>query len=153
MTAQTIMNPNPVTLRPTDTVGTATEYILNHHLRHLPIVDENGRYLGIFGIYSLLRLILPQAATVEGGLEDISFLHGPLSDLGKRLRHVEGESVMKGLRQDIPLVHPETPLMETVLLLLRARIALPVVEKETGRLAGIISSWGALEKIVEAKGG
>ncbi len=57
------------------------------------------------------------------------------------------ESVLKGVRQDIPVVHPDTPLMETVLLLLRSRIALPVVDKNTGRLVGMISSWGALEKL------
>jgi CBS domain-containing protein len=152
MTAQTIMNPHPVVLHRSDTVGTAAQHILSHHLRHLPVVDEQGRYLGIFGIYSLLRLTLPKAATIEGGLEDLSFISGSLGDLGEHLRQMESESVLVGLRQDIPVVHPDTPLMETVLLLLRARIALPVVERDTGRLVGMISSWEALERIVSSRG-
>lgn len=149
MTAQTLMDPNPVVLRSTDTVSTATEYLLSHHLRHVPVVDEQGRYLGIFGIFSLLRLTLPKAATLDHGLDDISFIHGDLGDLGAHLREVGGQSVVSCLRQDVPVVHPETPLMETVLLLLRARIALPVVDKASGRLVGMISSWRALERIVE----
>lgn len=152
MTAQTIMNPNPVVLHATDTVGKAARYLLDHHLRHLPVVDKQGCYLGTFGIYSLLRLTLPKAATVEQGLDNVAFLTGGLKELGGHLRDVAGQSVVKGLRQDIEVVHPETPLMETVLLLLRARTALAVVDKETGRLVGMISSWEALDKIA-AEGG
>lgn len=40
MTARTLMNSQPVVLRPTDTVATATAHILKHHLRHLPVIDE-----------------------------------------------------------------------------------------------------------------
>jgi CBS domain-containing protein len=55
---------------------------------------------------------------------------------------------MTCLRKDIPVVHPDTPLLETVLLLLESRIALPVVDKDTGRLVGKIPSRTALGKIV-----
>ena len=147
-TAQTIMDPNPVVLHPTDTIGTATRYILSHHLRHVPVVDEQGRYLGIFGIYSLLRLILPKVATMELGLNDVSFIPCTLQELGDRLREVEADSVMTCLRKDVPVVHPDTPLLETVLLLLDSRIALPVVDKGSGRLVGKILSRGTLGKIV-----
>jgi CBS domain-containing protein len=149
MTAQTIMNPTPVVLHPSDTVGTASRYLLDHHLRHVPVVDEAGRYLGIFGIFSLLRRTLPQAATLEGGLENLSFVSDGLQELREHLQQVADESVLTCVRQDIPVVHSDTPLMETVLVLLRTRIALPVVEKGTGRLVGIISSWDALKTIVD----
>lgn len=148
MNAQMIMNPKPVVLHTTDTVGTAANYILSHHLRHLPVVDDQGRYLGIFGIYSLLRLTLPKALTLEQGLTSVPFVSHALPDLHQRLHELAGESVVSCLRQDVEVVNPETPLMETVLILLRARMGLPVVEKKTGRLAGMISSWEVLEKIV-----
>jgi CBS domain-containing protein len=148
MTAQTIMNSQPVVLRDTDTVGTAVQSILTHHLRHLPVVDKNGRYLGIFGIYSLLRLTLPVSLTLEQGLESVPFFHCTLEELRDHLHAQWDSSVVSCLRQDIPALRPDTSLMDTVLTLLRARIALPVVNKETGRLEGMISSWGALETIV-----
>ncbi len=148
MTAQTIMNANPVVLHPADTVGTAARYLVSHHLRHVPVVDEEGRYLGVFGIFSLLQLMLPKAATVDRGLKSLSFVGDSVEELREHLRAVAGESVLSGLRKGIPVVHPDTPLMETVLLLLRTRIALPVVEKDTGRLVGMISSWDALQQIV-----
>lgn len=148
MTAQTIMNPNPTVLRSPDTVGTAARFILSHHLRHLPVVDEQGRYLGMFGIFSLLSLTLPKVATIEAGLNDVSFMSHSLPDLHERLHQIAGESVLSYLRQDIEVVHPDTSLMETILVLLRTRVALPVVEKATDRLVGLISSWDAVQKIV-----
>lgn len=152
MTAQTIMNPNPVALRSMDTVGTAAQYMLAHHLRHLPVVDEEGRYLGIFGIFSLLQLTMPKAVMVNGGLEDVSFLSGGLPELRGRLQEHADELVIDSLRQDVPTVSPDTPLIETVLLLLRTRMALPVVIEETGRLVGTISSWEALNRIAGEEG-
>lgn len=147
------MNANPVKLRSTDTVGTAIQYILSHHLRHVPVVDADNRYLGVFGIYSALQLTLPKAVTMDRGLQDVSFVTADLKELSERLREREKEPVVNSLRQDIPVVDPDTSLAETILLLLRTRIALPVVEKTSGRLVGMVSSWGALENIVQAKGG
>ncbi|MCP5421131.1 MAG: CBS domain-containing protein [Gammaproteobacteria bacterium] len=151
MTAQTIMTSQPVVLKETDTVGTAVESILSHHLRHMPVVDHDGRYVGIFGIYSLLRLTLPKALTLEQGLESVPFFQAGLEELREHLHEQWNSSVVSCLRQDIPVLHPDTSLLDTVLTLLRARIALPVVDKTTGRLEGMISSWSALEKIVGEK--
>lgn len=152
MTAQTIMNPNPTAIRSTDTVASAAQLILSHHLRHLPVVDEQGIYLGTFGIFSLLSLTLPKVATIDAGLNHMPFSAHRLPDLRDRLRQVAHEPVLNCLRQDVEIVHPDTPLMETVLLLLRNRVALPVLERETRRLVGIISSWEAVKKIVGEEG-
>jgi CBS domain-containing protein len=148
MTAQTIMNPNPTAIRATETVASAAQLILQHHLRHLPVVDEQGIYLGTFGIFSVLSLTVPKVATLDMGLNHVPFTAHRLSDLRERLQQVAQEPVVNCLRQDVEVVYPDTPLMEAVLLLLRNRIALPVVERESRRLVGIISSWDALQKVV-----
>lgn len=75
-----------------------------------------------------------------------------LSDLRERLQQVAQQPVVNCLSQEVAVVHPDTPLMEAVLLLLRNRIALPVVERESRRLVGIISSWDALQKLVGEEG-
>ncbi len=43
MTARTLMRSSLVKLRTTDTVAAAAQILLQHHLRHLPVVDEQGR--------------------------------------------------------------------------------------------------------------
>lgn len=149
MTAQNLMNPNPVTLRPTDTVATAATHILTHRLRHLPVVDDQGRYLGTFSIYSLLRLTLPKAVIMEEGLRDVSFTTETIDGLARRLRERGSEPVGQWLSQDDPVMHPDTPTMEVMLLMLRGRTtSVPVVDQHSNRLEGIIAFWGVLEKLL-----
>ena len=149
MIAQNLMNPQPLTLRPTDTVATGADYILKHRLRHMPVVDEQGRYVGTFSIYSLLRLTLPKAVIMEEGLADVSFIHETTGDLARRLRERGHEPVANWLSKDDPVMHPATPTMEVMLLMLRGHTtSVPVVDKQSHRLEGIISFWNVLEKLL-----
>jgi hypothetical protein len=75
------MDPNRTVLAASDTVGTGIGYIMDKRFRHVPIVDEKGCYPGVFGVSCLLRLVLPQAALMERGLTDISFVSDNLKDL------------------------------------------------------------------------
>ena len=147
MTARTLMNPDPMTLRPSDTVAVAAARILEHHLRHLPVVDEQGRYLGTFSIYSLLKLTLPQAVLDKHGLDNVSFVTEHVSDLARRLSGRRDEPVQNWLNIH-EVAHPNTPAMEIMLLMLHGRTtSVPVVDKESGRLEGIVSFWDVLEKL------
>ena len=148
MTARILMNPHPVTLRPTDTVATAAQHILEQHLRHLPVVDEQGRYVGTFSIYSLLQLTLPKAVVGEHGLDNVSFVNETMQDLAQRLRERRDEPVVNWLSKD-PVLHLDIPIMEIMLLMLRGRTtSAPVVDKNSHRLEGIISFWDVLEKLM-----
>lgn len=147
MTARTLMNPDPMTLRPSDTVAVAAARILEHHLRHLPVVDEQGRYLGTFSIYSLLKLTLPQAVLDKHGLDNVSFVTEHVSDLARRLGGRRDEPVQNWLNIH-EVAHPNTPAMEIMLLMLHGRTtSVPVVDKESGKLEGIVSFWDVLEKL------
>ena len=148
MKAKLIMNPNPMTLRPTDTVATAAERILKHHLRHLPVIDEQGRYLGTFSVYSLLKLTLPKAVLDEHGLDNVSFGTESLDDLAQRLGGRRDEPVKNWLNVH-EVAHPDTLAMKIMLLMLEGRTtSVPVVDKTDGRLEGIISFWDVLEKLI-----
>ena len=120
MTARTLMNPQPMTLRPTDTVATATEHILKHHLRHLPVVDEQGRYRGTFSVYSLLKATLPQAVLDKHGLDNVSLVTEHVSDLARRLGG-RSEGPVQSWLNIHEFAHPETPAMESMLLMLHGR--------------------------------
>ncbi len=45
-----VMTPNPVTVRPSDSVEEAKRLMARIKARHLPVVDENGRLVGIVSI-------------------------------------------------------------------------------------------------------
>jgi len=149
-TAAAVMDPSPTTVRPDDLIGTAVSHIMRHRYRNLPVIDQEGRYLGIFGVNCLLRLVLPKAAVMERGLEEVSFIKATLADLHERLREVENQPVSVCMSTDVATVPPDEPLVETLLLLYRTKTSIPVVSPETGRLLGMISYWDAGEHILSA---
>ena len=145
------MDPEPTVLHPADTVRTATRYIMHHRYRNLPVVDDAGCYLGVFGVNCLLRLMLPQAVIMDAGLTTIPFIRETLSDLHRRLVEVEDNPISLCINEEVTVVEPDTPLLETLLVLYKTRTSVPVVEKASGRLAGMISYWDVTSKILDAE--
>ena len=122
MTATSVMDAHPTVVRPTDTIGTAAAEIMQHRYRNLPVVDEEGRYLGIFGVNCLLRLVLPQAVVLEKGLTGVPFIHETLADLHERLREVENEPLSICMSTDVKTVAPDTPGMFMLVTLYRHQL-------------------------------
>jgi CBS-domain-containing membrane protein len=150
MTAKLIMDPNPTVLKTSDQIKTAVKYIMDNRYRSLPVVDQQGRYMGIFGVNCLLRLVLPKAVMMERGLDNVGFIQDSLHDLHERLREVEDQTVSMCMHSDIATVTPDTPLVETLFLLYRTRISIPVVEPASGKLVGMISYFDVGERILAA---
>ena len=145
------MDPNPTVLRPADTIRTATRFIMEHRYRSLPVVDDDGRFLGVFGVNCLLRLVLPPAVVMEYGLDSAPFVNETLSDLHRRLRNVEDQPITRCMKEEVSVVRPDTPLVETLLILYKARASLPVVDPASHRLLGVISYWDAGAHILAAE--
>lgn len=49
------MTKDVITGNPDADVGTATRLMRNHHIRHLPVVAEDGAILGVLSIRDLIR--------------------------------------------------------------------------------------------------
>jgi CBS domain-containing protein len=139
-------------VHPQDKVKTAARFIMAHRYRRLPVVDTDNRFVGVFGVDCLLRLVLPKAVVMEDGLNSVEFVRETLSDLHRRFKRHEDEPISMCMEeQEVEVVHPDTPLLETLLVLYRTRASLPVVEKDTNRLVGAISYWDAGKKIYAAE--
>jgi CBS-domain-containing membrane protein len=150
MNASEVMNPNPITLKATDTIECASEYIMKHRYRSLPVVDENFCYLGMFGVNCLLKQVIPSSALMDQGLENVSFIHESIDDLYQRFNEVKQQPISVCMSQEITPVSPDTPLTETLLQLYETRFAIPVVEKGSCKLLGMISYWDVGKKILGA---
>ena len=140
-TARDVMDPNPTVLAATDTVRKGIGYIMDKRFRNVPIVDGNGCYLGVFGVNCLLRLVLPHAALMEHGLTDISFVSDSLKDLRRRLQAYVDQPVTICLSDEATVIGPDTPLLETLLVLYHSRRSVPVVNPPDKRLLGVVSYW------------
>lgn len=142
MSARDLMNEHPVVLQRTDRLREAAKLILDHHFRNVPVVDEEGRYLGVVSANRLLGVVLPRVATMEDGLESLPFVRDSVEDLRERWMAAEDLPVSDFLDTSLLTVSPDASTAETVLALYQNRTSLPVVNKETGRLEGIVSHWG-----------
>ena len=151
MSAKLFMNPNPVVLRTSDTIEHGARQIMAKQRRSLPVVDNEGRFKGMLTVNCLLYLCLPHAATADGGLTSVSFVQTSLDELRERLKEKMDQPVTICLKkkEDVIVVHPDTPILETLLTLYHAKANLPVVEKDSGRFVGMISYYNVGAKILE----
>lgn len=54
------MTPNPVTAHPDDPLPLLAYKMMEHNIRHIPVVDEQGKLLGVVSIRRVLRHMLPR---------------------------------------------------------------------------------------------
>jgi len=143
------MLPDPVTVRDTASLAEAVDLLFRHRIKNLPVVDANGIYRGLFGIHTLIRQLLPRAATLDegAGLTDLGFVHDTLDNLRDRLAAHLQEPVLQFADRTLQPVAPDASIMETLLRLHRQRAVLPVVEPTSGRLLGIVTYWELLAKL------
>jgi CBS-domain-containing membrane protein len=151
MTAESIMDPNPTVLQRTDTICTAMRYIMKNRYRSLPVVDKNHCFLGIVGINCILRLALPKAVIMEYGLNSAPFIRESLSDLHHRFNEVKDQTIQLCMFDEVAVVRPDTPLVETLVMLFRTQSSLPVVEPDSHRLVGVVSYWDACSRILASE--
>ncbi|MEA3277573.1 MAG: CBS domain-containing protein [Pseudomonadota bacterium] len=151
MTAELFMNPNPAVLRTDDTIAKGAQQIMAKQRRSVPVVDEDGRFRGMLTANCLLYLCLPKAATMAGGLDSMAYVEDSLEDVAERLKQYLDEPLTRCLKTEkVAVVHPDTPIVETLLTLYQAKANLPVVEKNTGMLVGMISYYNVGAKIMAA---
>lgn len=143
----------PVAVRSDDTVAAAIDRMFEQRVRTLPVVDEQGRYQGLFGIQFLLKELLPRAATMpqERGLSDLGFMHDTLEDvrdtLKTRLAELYPKTVSQAIHREIPPLSTEDSLLEAMLRVYQAGFSLPVIDKKNQMLMGSVSHWSILEKL------
>lgn len=150
-TASNIMDPQPSVLHPDDRIGPAIDTIMKNRYRRLPVIDDEGRFVGVFGVSCMLRLLMPKAVVMEKGLESAPFVRDSLSDLHRRLEKVKDEPISICMHEEMVRVSPDTPILETLLTLYKTRASLPVVDPETGILVGVVSYFDVGEKILAAE--
>ena len=156
MTAESIMTSRLKTIHPNDTVAHAVLTMHKYQVRNLPVVDDNGYFVGLFGVRRLRRILLPTAATKldRYSLADLSFLPDEMTEIHERLRKAGGRPVSEFLEKKRKLIfcNPDTTFPKLLKLLDQSSDAsLPVIivddSKQERKLVGMISVWDVLEKI------
>jgi CBS-domain-containing membrane protein len=138
---------DPVTLPHTATVGRAIETLLAGRFHHLPVIDEADRFVCLFGVSHAAKLLLPRALTMAGGLGEVSYVHESLADMNGRLGDIRARPVTEFGDHAIKTVNPDTPLVRGLQLLCQGRSLVPVVERDAGRMVGVLAFYGLLARL------
>jgi CBS domain-containing protein len=126
------MTKNPATVKPEDGLQEAIWKMERGHFRHLPVVDENGKLIGMLSDRDI-RLIRPSLAFV--GKEDAMVQLWSIA--------VQQAAVFDPIK-----VRHDTTLKESAELMLRWHVGgLPVVDEE-GKLVGIITYTDLLREFI-----
>lgn len=132
MLIEEIMNKQVLTLQPTHTMADAAKLMKERKIRHVPIVDENGKLLGLVTERDL-KNALPSSLLKDG---DTSLYHRTLDQI---------------MITNPIIGHPLDFVEEVALILYEHRIGcLPIVSK--GELVGIITGTDLLYTYIEITG-
>lgn len=132
MDVSQVMTPNPVTVAPTTSVLNARRLLRRHAVRHLPVLDAQGRLAGIVSDRDV-------QLTDQHLVDSLTALRSDL--VMGRYRQVATVMTTR-----VRTVTPATPLARAGEILRRHRIgALPVVSG--GRLVGILSASDCLAHV------
>ena len=127
------MQPAPVTVRPDTTVGAAAELLRARVIRHLPVVDGEGRLVGI---------------VTDRDLRQVVFDPAILERLGDVARGLAALPLREVMTWGVVSVRPGSDLREAARVMHERRIgALPV--SDGGRLVGILTEIDVLRALDE----
>lgn len=124
-TARELMTRDLLTIEQTDTVDRALEILSLHELRHVPVVDDEGRLVGMLSDRDLRDQGIAQIAEV-GGTD--------------RLRARLAQRAMTVMARHLVVLEPDDDLGVVLDRMIASRHgALPVVERGTRKLVGLVS--------------
>ena len=131
------MTGSPIALESDAPALAALDLMVDHGIRHLPVIDAERRVIGVVG-FNDLRAAFPIP---------ISLSEPPSSDTRPGLREIAVSEAMS----DSPItIHSQQPVEEAAQIMLDHRIGcLPVVDDE-GRLDGILSETDLLQALLTA---
>lgn len=149
MTVSTIMNNNPVTLPMSETFGGALRLMTTQRIRVLPVVDASGAYKGTFDLADVWKMLLPKAALLGmKSITDLSFVSDAQELLREKLAEAAPRPVSEFLDYTVEPLHPDTPVQEAMLLFYQHDGDIPVIERKTKRLVGIVSPWEVIDSLL-----
>jgi len=124
ISVETIMSPDPITLGPDDTLGTAHDLMNEKHIHHIPIVEKDG---SLVGLISHRDILAASGSVLRNNPSDNTQVH---------LRDI--------MTADVVSIPPGTGTLKAAQYIHNSRHGcLPVVDD--GALIGIITEYDFVE--------
>jgi len=136
MKIEAIATREVITARTTDSMLTASKLLKERVIRHLPVLDEKGRLVGVITDRDIKRASASEATSLE--IHELLYL---LDRIG----------VSKVMTKNPVTVTPYTSVQEAAALMVKHKVGcLPVVN--AGKLAGIVTDMDMLKLVARGEG-
>ncbi len=124
LTTRDLMTEDIIALRDTDSLLEAQKAMEQARIRHLPIIDAAGAFVGLLTHRDILAASVSRLAEIDRDTEHEIYAGIPISEV---------------MRADVAMAGPELPLRQAAEVLLTQKYGcLPVVE--SGKLVGILTA-------------
>lgn len=131
---------------PGDSVQRAIDDLKKNKVEAAPVVDEDGRLLGVFSLTALMKNLLPVSVPVAGGIMmDVKISAAP--GIAKRLAKVNTLTVGELMDHKVNAITPDTPIWETVNVLLQYGGPVVIVEPGTGIVRGVLTAESIMNEL------
>ena len=144
MKAEDVMTRDVISIDPDSTVLQAARLMLQHHISGLPVIDKDGKLVGVLSEGDFLRR--RETKTERRRSRWLEFLMGP-GRIASEYSHTHGSKVSEVMTPDVQTVDEVTPLEDIVELMERRRIKrVPVLCG--GLVVGIITRSNLMHAMV-----
>ena len=144
MKAEDVMTRDVISIAPDATVLQAARLMLQHHISGLPVVDKDGKLVGVLSEGDFLRR--RETRTEHKRSRWLEFLMGP-GRIAAEYSHSHGSKVAEVMTTEVQTVDEVTALEDIVDLMERKRIKrVPVVCG--GQLVGIVTRSNLMHAMV-----
>ena len=144
MNAEHVMTRNVISIDPDATVLQAARLMLQHHISGLPVIDKEGKLVGVLSEGDFLRR--RETKTERRRSRWLEFLMGP-GRIAAEYSHSHGSKVAEVMTTDVQTVDETTPIEDIVDLMERKRIKrVPVLCG--GQVVGIVTRSNLMHAMV-----
>ncbi len=145
--SQDIILKDVIALKPENTIKEAMDVFKQYNIRSIPVIDDNKKFHGVFGLRHILTKLLPASVQMEDGLENLDFVKGATPDIVKRLSKLYAEPIKEHLDEDAVCVDPDTSMWEITRVMATKGSPVAIVEEKTQQFVGLVSRQTLLEHL------
>lgn len=132
--ARDVMTKGPVTTTPDTTIRDAARVMLRHQLKRIPVVDADGRLIGMVSRIDVLKTV------TTPGIE--KYQNGAPS-----APESAAAPITRVMTKDVPVVAPGDPVPQLINVVVSTRLNRAVVVDDKRRPIGIVSDAELIERV------
>lgn len=146
MDCRTCMSPVKTQLYADQPAGSVIDFMREHHMELVPIVDRENHFVGMLSAGKLMRMLLPRSISMMRGIKHASYLRETPQDLKERMDEIRNKPLADLVTPYAQTVHPEAALADALMAINDQQYIVPVVDDDN-KLVGAISYFSIMHAV------